>query len=269
MRSAPDLSLARAVQKYELSGISLGSALRTIVFDQSAGGLMRGSAGQLLPVGDRRRAIASLLDLFFKQTDKIELSETAFTIEQSGEQSAVPRLVEALYDVNPERRQAAARALGWLWPVSPRAAKALIRALLDKTQPQPVREEAAESLAYSHYSPAIVPLVSVLDEHDVRMRFWAVFALGGIGQWRVHHGADAGVVEALERMLPDREVAPGWWSVGREALAMLSDLDAQYRAKLDAETRRLLGDPNSSSEDLRWAEGYSLPRTNWPAIESI
>jgi|HubBroStandDraft_6_1064221.scaffolds.fasta_scaffold336824_2 HEAT repeat protein len=259
MRREPDLSLARAVQKYERSGMSLGSALRTILFDQSAGWMMRGSATQLLPVGDSERAIGGLLDLFFKQTDKIELWETALTIEHSGEQSAVPRLVEALYDVNPERRQAAARALGWLWPVSPRAAKALIRALLDKSQPQPVREEAAESLAYSHYSPAIQPLASVLEEHDVRMRFWAVFALGGIGEWRVHGDADAGVVEALERMIPDNEVAPGWWSVGQEALAMLGKLDPQYGAKLDAETRRVLGDPNSSSEDLRWAGGYSLP----------
>ena len=66
--------------------------------------------------------------------------------------------------------------------MSRQAGKALVRALLDKSQPQPVREEAAESLAYSNYPRAIPPLISVLDETDVRMRFWAVFALGGVGQ---------------------------------------------------------------------------------------
>ena len=78
------------------------------------------------------------------------------------------------------------------------------------------------------------------------MRFWAVFALGGIGQWRVEHGAEARLIEALKRMIPDNEVAPGWWSVGREALAMLGQLDPNYGAKLDAETRRVLSDPSSS-----------------------
>ena len=79
---------------------------------------------------------------------------------------------------------AAARALGWIWPVSRQAAKALVRAVSDKAQPQPVREEAAESLAYSGYEGAIEPLSLVLAQPDVRMGFWAVFALGGIGQRR-------------------------------------------------------------------------------------
>jgi hypothetical protein len=64
------------------------------------------------------------------------------------------------------------------------------------------------------------------------MRFWAVFALRGIGQWqRARGGADRRVVAALERMLSDEDVAPGnWWSVGREALAMLGNLEPGYQA---------------------------------------
>src|SRR5271168_493112 len=104
MRREPELSLVRAVQKYERSGISVGTALMTIVFDHSAGWLMRGGAARLLPADDSERAIGGLLDLFFEQTAKIELWETALTIEHSGEQSAVPPLIEALYDVNPDRR---------------------------------------------------------------------------------------------------------------------------------------------------------------------
>ncbi len=127
-----------------------------------------------------------------------------------------------------------------------------------------MREEAAESLAYSHYAPAIPPLISVLDEPDVTIRFWAVFALGGIGQWQTfapRKSADSRAIEALEKMLPDEEVPPGnWWSVGREALAMLGKLEPRYQGKLDSETQRVLSDPNSSPEDLRWAKGYSLPQ---------
>ena len=80
------------------------------------------------------------------------------------------------------RRHAAARALGWIRKAGGRAAKALIQALSDKTQPQPVREEAAESLAYLGYAGAIPALISVLDETDVRLRFWAVFALAALGK---------------------------------------------------------------------------------------
>jgi hypothetical protein len=152
------------------------------------------------------------------------------------------------------------------WPVSKRAARALVRVVLDKSQPQPVREEAAESLAYSRYEKAIEPLISVLAESDVRIRFWAVFALGGIGQQRTFalegggkNDPDPRVVRALESMLPDSETPPGnWWPVGREALAMLGSLEPGYLSKLDHEARRVLSDPNSSPEELRWAEAYKL-----------
>jgi HEAT repeat protein len=107
-----------------------------------------------------------------------------------------------------------------------------MRALSDQSQPQPVREEAAESLAYSHYRPAIPVLIAVLDEGDVRMRFWAVFALGNIGQFT----GDARVAPALERMLADDEAPPGnWWPVGRETRDALDRLklsrDAQTTAR--------------------------------------
>ena len=128
-----------------------------------------------------------------------------------------------------------------------------MRALADQSQPQPVREEAAESLAYSHYAPAISVLIPVLDDPDVRIRFWAVFALGGICRFR----ADPRAVAALERMLGDQEVPPGnWWSVGREALAMLAPMLPEYRVKLQVETERVRSDPDSSPDDRRWAEGY-------------
>jgi hypothetical protein len=236
--------------------MSLEAALRRVMLDSAAGWYVRGFAARVLAIGDARGAMADLLDLFFAQTEKIELWETALTIEWFGDLAAVRPLAEALYDANPDRRHAAARALGRIPDARYRAAKALISALSDKSQPQPVREEAAESLAYLGYAGAIPVLISVLGEPDVRIRFWAVFALGGIGQRQTRR--DPQLVEALERMLSDQEVAPGnWWSVGREALAMLGHFDPKYAARLDSETDRVLGDPNSSPEDLCWAEGIA------------
>jgi hypothetical protein len=255
-------ALVAILNRHERSGVSLESALRRVVLDPAAGWYLRGFAARVLALADARGAVSSLLDLFFGQTDKIELWETALTIEHFGDRAAVRPLAEALYDSNPHRRHAAARALGWIPKAGRRAAKALVGALADKTQSQPVREEAAESLAYLGYAGAIPDLILVLGEPDVRLRFWAVFALGGIGQRQVdgrRGSADPRIVEALEKMLSDPEVAPGnWWSVGREALAMLGHFGPKYGAQLDSETERVLRDPKSSAEDRRWAEGYGV-----------
>ena len=181
-------------------------------------------------------------------------------MEHLGDRRAIRPLVDALHDPNPHRRHAAARALGWIPKAGNRAANALIAALTDPAQPQPVREEAAESLAYL-YSPRAIPaLISVLSDADERIRFWAVFALGSICDRRTGRHTDRRVVPALESMLNDHAIPPGnWWSVGREALAMLGRLDppeAGYREQLAREIRQVLDDPNSSPEDRRWAEGY-------------
>jgi len=226
------------------------------MLDPEAGWYLRGFAARVLALADARGTVSSLLDLFFVQTDKMELWETALTIEHLGDRAAVRPLAEALYDSNPYRRHAAARALGWIPKAGRRPAKALLGALRDKSQPQPVREEAAKSLAYLGYAGAIPALIEVLDEPDVRLRFWSVFALGGIGKRQ--SSADHRIVEALEEMLSDAEVPPGnWWSVGREALAMLGDFDRKYRVQVIAETERLLRDPKSSAEDRRWAANLS------------
>ena len=254
--------LVRALHKHEQSGISLAEALPAIMLDPSVDWYTRGSAARLLALADARGTITSLLDLFFKQTEKEELWLTALSIEHAGVRAAVHRLVDALGDSNPHRRHAAARALGWIPQAGRRAAKALVQALVDKSQPQPVREEAAESLAYSYYTPAIPALISVLAETDVRIRFWAVFALGGLGQWQLSKPGGGGpwpnrVIQALEPLLSDEEMPPGnWWPVGKEALAMLGQMKPRYCVELDRETKRILSDPAAAPEDLRWAEGY-------------
>jgi HEAT repeat protein len=258
--------LVAELHQHERSGVPLVHALRLIMLDSRADWYTRGTAARLLGLAGTPGAVRNLLDLFFAQSGKDELWQTALTVERAGGRAAVRRLVDALNDSNPHRRCAAARALGWIPHAGKRAAKALILALLDKSQPQPVREQVAESLAYSNYSEAIPPLISVLSEPDPGVRFWAVFALGTLGRWRKWAPGAGGrwpgrVIDALEPLLSDEESPSGnWWAVGKEALAMLGSFDPRYRAELDRETQRLLRDPNSSPENSRWAEGYCRAR---------
>jgi HEAT repeat protein len=168
---------------------------------------------------------------------------------------AVPTFIRVLLeDPNPGRRSAAARALGWIHPSNRTTALALAQCLTDSTQPQFAREVAAESLAYVGTRATIDALVSALYDPDARIRFWAVFGLGGSCR------GDARAVRALESVLDDSETPPGnWWPVGKEALAMLAGLPLisnPYRDKLKAATQGILADPAAGAEDRRWAECY-------------
>ena len=126
--------------------------------------------------------------------------------------------------------------------------------MLDPAQPQPAREEAAESLAYVGTRETIEPLISVLRDPDVRIRFWAVFGLGGSCRW------DVRAIRALESVLDDGETPLGnWWPVGKEALAMLASKQpsaGDYETRLAAERQRILTHPNAAAEDRRWAANY-------------
>ena len=231
------------------------TVLFTVMLDPARDHSDRAAIGRVLAVKGDNPAVQALLKLFFEQTEEDDLYATALTIESLNDRRAVSPLIRALLeDENPHRRRAAARALGWIrWP-GRTAALALARCLVDTTQPQPAREEAAESLAYVGNRETIGALISVLHDPDVRVRFWAVFGLGSSCR------GDARAVQALESVLNDDEVPPGnWWSVGKEALAMLGTMRppvADYKAMLAAETQLVFSNGNATAEDRRWAEGY-------------
>jgi len=215
----------------------------------------RSAAGKLLALGKDAAVAQDLLKLFFEQSGKDELYATALTLEGLNDRRVIPILIRALLeDSNPHRRHAAARALGWIRPSNRAAARALAQCLVDPSQPQPAREEAAESLAYAGTRETIDALISVLKDPDVRLRFWAVFGLGGSCR------GEPRAVQALESVLVDGETPPGnWWPVGKEALAMLANLPTlrdRYKPILAAERHRIQSDPNATDEDRRWAEFY-------------
>ena len=248
-----DRSLALSVKNAERRGLGLTEALRTVMLDPANSQFHRASAGKLLSISGDPDAVHALLNLFRGQSDKDDLYGTALTLEELNDHRAVGPLIRMLLeDDNPHRRHASARALGWIRRPGRAAALALARCLVDLNQPQAAREEAAESLAYVGNRETIEPLIPVLRDRDVRIRFWAVFGLGQSCR------GDARAVQALESMLDDEEVPPGnWWPVGMEALAMLANLRPEYKTKLAAETRRILSTPDSAPEARRWVECYA------------
>jgi len=247
--------LAARVATLERQGLPLIEVLRVVMLDPTESHSDRAAVASMLSVSGDDQAVQALLKLFLEQTEKNDLYNTALTLESLNDRRAVRPLIHALLeDDNSHRRQAAARALGWISRPGRAAALALARCLADPMQLQPAREEAAESLAYVGTRETIEPLNSVLGDPDVRIRFWAVFALGGQGHQSVR------TVQALESMLEDCDAPPGnWWAVGKEALAMLAAMQppvADYKARLIQETERILSDPNATAEDHRWAVTY-------------
>ncbi|MEZ5352126.1 MAG: HEAT repeat domain-containing protein [Bryobacteraceae bacterium] len=206
---------AAMVAALDRKGTPLLESLRRILVDPSHY-YERLDAAMMLAEARDNRAVDALLELFFEQSEKDDLYCTALTLERLNDRRAVGPLIEALLgDDNPHRRHAAARALGWIDNPGRQAALALARCLADPTQPQPAREEAAESLSYVGTRETIEPLVAALSDADVRIRFWAAFGL-------VSSRSDPRAIQGLERVLQDGEAPPGnWWSVGKEALATL------------------------------------------------
>jgi hypothetical protein len=250
----PERTLPVAVAKLERGGLPLAGALRGIMLDPARFHQERAASGKLLAIAGDGEAVQALLRIFFEQTEKDDLYATALTLESLNDRRAVPLLIRALLqDGNPHRRHAA-RALGWIRQPGRAAALALAHCLIEPAQPQPAREEAAESLAYVGTRETIEPLISVLRDPDVRIRFWVVFGLGCSCR------GDVRAIRALESVLDDGETPPGnWWPVGKEALAMLASKQSSagdYETKLAAEMQRILANPDATAEDRRWAASY-------------
>jgi tRNA(Ile2) C34 agmatinyltransferase TiaS len=92
-KATPDL--ARAVERNERAGLSLGPALRTIMLDPTIGWFTRGQAARVLAVAEGASVANELIQQFFAQTEEIELWETALTMESFGDTRVVAPLIPA------------------------------------------------------------------------------------------------------------------------------------------------------------------------------
>ena len=121
--------------------------------------------------------------LLAKDGSRIALRTTALTIEGLNDRRAIPQWIHALQeDTNPHRKHAAARALGWIRPSGRSTALALARCLVDTTQPQPARQEAAESLSISTSGCGLGLLHHFSDVHLRLSRIEAV-SLAEANEW--------------------------------------------------------------------------------------
>jgi HEAT repeat protein len=123
---------------------------------------------------------------------------------------AVLPLIAVLQDAGNDLhlRKLAANSLGWI--DDPRARTALLRFVEDANQPAEVRGDVAEALAMQGGEEAVPALVRVLDDPSAEVRFWALYALGSLG--------DESVVSKLEEIAAtDDRVLPRWWSIKKEA----------------------------------------------------
>ena len=99
-----------------------------------------------------------------------------------------------------------------------------------------------------------MPVCVLLDPYP-EIRLWAVFTLGCSAQSLSR--CRASVIQVLERKLTDDAVAPGWWSVSREAQAWLASLRGGDEAeRLQREIQVILHDDAASAENKFWAGFY-------------
>jgi hypothetical protein len=135
--------------------------------------------------------------------------------------------------------------------------RALIRVIKDKSIALSARDRAAEMLHLHGFLETVEACAVALHYPEVTIRFWAAYTLGNTFLSRELRLLAAA---ALQTALGDKEIAPGWWSVGREAQASLvglRDIPGE-REQLQDEIRRVFDDTEASDEDKRWAECYNL-----------
>ncbi len=123
----------------------------------------------------------------------------------------------ALHAREPERREAAAYALGHVAAGSETQAviKALVKVLDNDPVPR-VRGQAAESVTQllrlrrgKRRATAESALIQHLHDDAADVRFWCAYAVGEL--------RSTAAIPSLRRLTRDRTVVPRWWAVGTEA----------------------------------------------------
>src|SRR5205823_2574956 len=120
--------------------------------------------------------------------------------------------------------------------------RSLIGIMNDVSAPLQVRERAVEMSHLQMCNETVEACARLVEDPSPTIRFWAAYALGQDSK----AGARARAAAALERLLHDGEVAPGWWSVRREAQASivgLRDIPGEQE-QLQREIRQIREDPN-------------------------
>ncbi len=196
-----------------------------------------------------------LLAILSKNTD-ININITAcWFLSRLGDEKAIPILMSLLQDKNSELRSASARALGELnakesvenlittlaKEKNDEVSEAIVYALgllgdetafdilvsilKDKSRSPKIRGFVAEALADLKDQRAVVPLIEVLKDMSVEVRFWATFSLGELGD-------EQALSELQKLVISDTGVLSDWGSIKEEAFAAIHRIKEQNQMSL-------------------------------------
>lgn len=226
-RLSPDecVEAERFVEGLVQSGEAFSHHILALLRNSRAPIEARVSAAWLVRVLEDRRAIPTLIRIV--QDPLVETQLRWVAVQGLGSlrsKRAVFPLINVLLNRGEDLwlRKLAANSLGQLG--DPRARDALLRFMKDPDEPSEVRGDAAEALTSFQDIRAVPTLLEQLSDPSPEVRFWAVFALGQLGE--------PDVIPELERVATkDDAVLPGWCSLRREARDAIQSIKERARQR--------------------------------------
>jgi hypothetical protein len=202
--------------------------------------------------------LASLPARFASATDVVEVWTLADHLRDAGGLSALPHLLRGLSDSNPFRQNASAFQLRNF--AGRKVVRRLISVLLDSSRSPQVRGTAAESLGELRRFLAVPALLCALHDPEPKVRFWCLFALSHFRNPPPPFPSRHEIITQIESLLDDSTPVPGEWTVGQEALGILSWLNPPgkpYRDLAKQKCREILDSGVSQGPDWLWAGMYN------------
>lgn len=169
-----------------------------------------------------KRAIPVLISSI-QDTDKGVRWESAKALSNIAHRSSIKPLMHLMRrGKTSDIRHTATYALSFMFSKHfSQAARALLDVLKNKNEKAVVRAQAAEGLGNLQYRVAIKELMNALDDKNIEVRYWAVFALGKLGNSRA-------ILKLREIARRDHGVLPKWGSIRKEARAAIKVIERRY-----------------------------------------
>lgn len=207
--SEPDRETFRQKTQVVLREISDEDAMFNALLDTSANADLRVAICKLLYFYNIDQSVPLLIRLLETDTHHTELRMIAcHLLGYFRDERSVDILIDVLeHDRHSDTVVHAVYALGQI--ADERSIEPLIQAMKNFQEDESVRAEILEAFAYLFARQAIPLIVPLLQDSSPRLRFWAAFALGWLGN--NDHIAD------LEKLISDTNVIQPWGSVGTEA----------------------------------------------------
>lgn len=192
------------------SGVTSHTELLRLIQDKQASHKMRCAGCWLLTQLGGEKSVSTLLEIAGDQGEEISVrceAIKALGIFQS--KAAIDVLVSIVREDDDESiRNLAIFVLGLIG--DERTVGLLINLLNDSSETAGIRGHVAEALASIGSSEAVGPLIAALEDPAVEVRFWAVYALGQLG--------DKHALPALKHLeTTDKTILPGWGTIQEEA----------------------------------------------------